>query len=264
MAEQDANSSATATDQSSSTGQGETVGSESTQPAAGGQVDAGQAEDKGNSGSSDGADGSEGDDGERRRPSRAERRISELSEKLGGLEQENRKLRELLDNPLDKEQIQLPDRSNQTEITSEQYTQDVVSVADQIVKARLGQILDENNRVLTGRQQRDRAFSELKGAPKKYKELDPNSEQYDPMLETYLANTFEKAFKADPGYSFDELVEQTLAIRNSVAKTTNTKQGGSKQSTSQGALKPAASKPAHKPIENMSSDEYLAYLRSTQ
>jgi len=265
MAE-DANGSTTTTAPGSSTEQDTTVGSTSTQPADGSQVDSGQAEGNGNSGSSDGSNGSDSGDEERRRPSRAERRISELSseiDKLRGVEAENQRLRELLDNPLAEGSIKLPDRSSQSEITTEQYTQDVVSVADQIVKARLTQIIGANNQALTQQQNADRAVRELKDAPKKYKVLDSNSEQYDPVLETYLSKQFERNFKADPSSSFDDLVEETLAIRGQVANT-NTNSSGTNKAASQGALKPTANKAPHKPVEQMTSDEYLAYMRSNR
>lgn len=270
MAETDANASATASAPVPSAGAGTQVGTQTEQPANNTVVESANAEVNGNSGSSDENNGSDGKESVRQRPSRAERRIAQLTERIKSqesVEQENARLRELLSNPIAANQISLPDRSQQEVITPEQYQQDLVNAADQIVKLRLNQTLGEHTKVLTRQQANERVLEDIDTAVKIYPELNPDNEQYDPELENYLATQFERSFQADPTYRFKSLVDETMKIRGKVAKTTNKSADGkpaekSTASTGGKALKSSTAKPSHKPVEEMNSDEFLDFIRA--
>lgn len=253
------------------------TGSTSEQPVEGAPVDgAGTGED--NSGSSDEGDGSQSKEGERSRPSRAERRISELNKlaserlkKSEDLESENARLRELLKDPIEaaKIKLNLPDYSQQESVSPQQFQDDLkkaaVEAADQIVRMRLEQALPANNREMTIRQFNDRAYEEMQSAIKDHPELDGDSEQYDQNLDNFLARTFERVYKADPTYRFKDLVKDVFEQRGgrdqrSTNPTESKEDKGSKTALRQ-TTQPAKT---HKPIADMTADEYKDYLRSTR
>lgn len=284
MADQDEGTqnsgSAVATASDSSTDTSQTTGSDSTQSAKVAQVDAGNAgneNDEGNSGSSDESNGSSEDSSgkkERSRPSPAQRRISELNklakasqQRNADLEEENKLLKDKLQDPLKAADIKLPDYSQQENVTPEQLKQDIVNAADQIVKLRMQQYIPENNREMTNRQYRERAFEDIERASKNHPELDPDSEQFDPKLDKFLAQTYERVFKADPSYRFRALVNEVFEQRRGrdQTNTNSTGETSKEDKTSKGALRQTGgAAKQHKPIAEMSADEYKDYLRSTR
>lgn len=273
--------SAVATASDSSTDTSQTTGSNSTQLDETAEVDTGDSSsenDEGNSGSSDEGDGSSDDSSgkkERSRPSPAQRRISELSklakasqQRNADLEEENKLLKQKLEDPLKAADIKLPDYSQQENVTPEQLKQDIVNAADQIVKLRMEQYIPENNREMTNRQYRERAFEDIERAARNHAELDPDSEQFDPKLDKFLAQTYERVFKADPSYRFRDLVNEVFEQRRGRDQTnTNPTDGTSNKedkSSKTAMRQTGGSAKQHKPIAEMSADEYKEYLRSTR
>lgn len=277
MADQDEGTqnsgSAVATVPEPSTGTSQSTGSNSTQVDDTAQVDAGDSTAGGKTGSSDEGNGTSSKEGERARPSRAERRISELSKladasqkRNANLEEENSRLRDQLEDPIKAADVRLPDYSQQDNVTPDQLKQDIVSAADQIVKLRMEQYIPANNQEMTVRQYREKAYEDIKSATRKHVELDPDSEQYEPELDKFLAATYDKVFRADPSYRFRELVNDVFKQRVGRGQT-NTKQTDETKAdkSSKTALRQTGgSAKAHKPIDEMSAAEYKDYLSSTR
>ncbi len=264
-------SGAVATASDSSPEEKQTTGSTSTQPVQTTQVDDGETGEN-NSGSSDEGDGTQRKEGERSRPSRAERRISELNKTAAeykkqaeDVEEENARLREMLKDPIKSAEVKLPDYSKQENVTPDQLKQDIVNAADQIVKLRMEQYIPASNKEMTIRQYRERAYEEMQTAMQSHPELDENSEQHDESLDKFISHTFDKVFKTDPTYRFKDLVKDVFKQREGrdqkITKQTDNKDDkGSKAALRQtgGAAK------THKPIADMTADEYRDHLRSTR
>lgn len=256
---------------SESSPEGQPTGSASTQPVDPVQVDAVETGED-NSGPSDEGNGSQREEGERSRPSRAERRISELNKAAANYkkqaedtEKENARLREMLKDPIKAAEVRLPDYSKQENVTPEQLKQDIVNAADQIVKLRMEQYIPANNKEMTIRQYTERAYEEMQEAIRSHPELDRNNDEaYDPDLDTFVANTFDRVFKADPTYRFKDFVKDVFKQREGRGQATkpavNKEDKSSKAALRQNT--PAA-KP-HKDIADMTADEYKDYLRSTR
>ena len=262
----------------SSTGASQdTTGSTSEQAPEAAEVDAAEGTQEDKSGSSDGSDGASSKEGERSRPSRAERRISELNKQAGDYkkrfedtEAENQRLRDMLKDPLKEADIKLPDYSKQENVTPQQLKQDIVDAADQIVKLRMDQYIPQNNRDMTVRQYRERAYEDMQSAIKAHPELDPeNDERFDPKLDKFLASTYKRVFDADPAYRFSELVNEVFEQRGGRDQTTTKPTDGTTDESktskgSKGALRQTGggtTKP-HKEVADMTADEYKDYLRS--
>jgi hypothetical protein len=262
----------------SSTGASQdTTGSTSEQAPEAATVDAAEGTEEDKSGSSDGSDGASSKEGERSRPSRAERRISELHKQsedyrkqLEDTKAENERLHEMLKDPLKEADIKLPDYSKQENVTPQQLKQDIVNAADQIVKLRMDQYIPQNNRDMTVRQYRERAYEDMRSAIKAHPELDPdNDERFDPKLDKFLASTYKRVFDADPSYRFNDLVSEVFEQRGgrdqkNTKPTDGTTDDSKTSKGSKGALRPTGggtTKP-HKEVADMTADEYKDYLRS--
>lgn len=250
------------------------------EPAA--QVENGTAP-QGNSGSSDGGNGTSEVDEGRARPPRSERRISELSKvaadekkRADDTEAENKRLRELLGNPIDQAKInlQLPDYSQQDSVRPEQIAADVrkaaIDAADQIVKIRLGQLLPEAMAGQDIKRSREAAVGQLREVSNSnsryyHPELDPDNEAYEPDTDDFLAKTFTRVFKADPTYNFRELVTAHFKQRGGRAQNNTNGENGTtgkpKTPVATRGTTGATSQP-HKPIGEMSAAEYRDFLNS--
>lgn len=265
-------SGAVATTSDSSPEDKQTTGSTSTQPDESTQVDDGETGEN-KSGSSDEGDGTQRKEGERSRPSRLDRRISELNKTAAeykkqaeDVESENARLREMLKDPLKAAEVRLPDYSKQENVSPDQLKQDIIDAADQIVKLRLEQYIPASNKETTVRQYRERAYEEMQSAIQSHPELDRNNDEtYDEDLDAFIANTFDRVFKADPTFRFKDLVKDVFKQREGrdqkITKPADNKEDkGSKAAMRQtgGAAK------AHKPIADMTANEYKDFLRSTR
>lgn len=248
------------------------TGSKSEQPKDPGKVDTGAEGEEGKPGSDDGGHGASRKEDERSRPSRAERRISELDKlakenekRANDLEQENAMLRDKLKDPIKAADIRLPDYSQQDNVTPEQLKQDIVNAADQIVKLRMEQYIPANNKEMTVRQYRERAYEDMQSAVRRRPELDPDNEKFEPELDQFLAKTFKRVFDADPSYRFRDLITDVFKQREGRGQNNTKEDAGTKKEDahSKTALRQTGgSAKAHKPIADMTADEYKDYLRS--
>jgi hypothetical protein len=264
--------SAVATPAVSPPAENQPTGSTTPQPTEPAQVEAAEA-GEGNPGSSDESNGSPRDEGERSRPSRAERRISEVNKVAAtykkhaeDVEEENKRLREMLKDPIKAAEVKLPDYSKQENVTPDQLKQDIVNAADQIVKLRMEQYIPANNKEMTIRQYSERAYEDMQEALRSHPELDSNNDEtYDPELDTFVANTFERVFKSDPTYRFKDLIKDVFKQREGRGQATTKPVVNKDDKASKGALRQTgpAAKP-HKDIADMTADEYKDHLRSTR
>lgn len=233
-------------------------------------VEAGQ-NTSGNSGNSDGSNGSTGD-GERGRPSRAERRIDELTAKIRESEAELAKrdslIKQLTDSPLDYSKVKLPDYSQMDQVTDEQIRKDVATAADQIATMRTSQAIEAFEDRLTRRESAGKALSEIDAMKAKYAVLNPAKEGvYNEKVERFLGDSFYKIFQKDPSYSFREHVENYFNAVGVPETNTSSEEGpaSSDARSSKGttAIRGGSGNArATKDINAMTSDELEAYIKS--
>lgn len=225
----------------------------------------------GNSGSSDGANGATGD-GDRGRPSRAERRIDELTAKIRELESESAKrdslIKQLTETPLDLSKVKLPDYSQMDQVTDEQIRKDVATAADQIATMRTSQAIEAFENRLTRKESAGKALSEIDAMKAKYDVLNPAKEgAYNENLERFLGDSFYKVFQQDPSYSFREHVEnyfdavgvpetKTSSDESTAASDARSSKGSTAIRGGTGSVR------ATKDINDMTSDELEAYIKS--
>ena len=251
------------TDVSSSSGT-QSTGSETSQPTRAGANANANVEANGNSGSGDGNNGSDGDSGERQRPSRAERRISELAKQVSELQSvnsENERLKQILANPIQNGMVNIPDLGD--EVTPERYKTDIINAADQLVKLRMGSVVQELQGTFTRSQANNRTLNDVEYVQEKYPELNPNSDRFDPKLEGFVSRQFQTSFRNDPNYSLRDLVEQVMEVRGT-AELDNENQTNEaiKHQKQQGAISGNGSKQPSKSIDQMTADELEAYIKS--
>lgn len=224
MAEQTQNSSAPAAASDTSAEDANKGGQPSTQPASDSQkVDTGKAEDnKGNSAASDGQDGAESDDGGRQRPSRAERRISELTAQVKKLQEENQTKSSLTDQlqktPIDS--VQLPDYSQMTEITPDQLKKDIINAASQIVDLKMTTTANVLEKNLSNREASEKSARAIEATINKYSVLNPNSDDYDADLDHEITDAYAEVVKTDPGYTFDKFIKPFTRVLDSMSTET--------------------------------------------
>ena len=244
------------------------AGAEALQPTNSVEVGNGNVEDNGNSEQSDAANGADSSDGARQRPSRAERRISELTKTIKDLEkqlqQPNQLYNELTKSPVNNSSVQLPDYSNLTEITPDQIRQDIISAASQIVDLKMqttAQVLESN---LTRTQAYEKRALEIEKAEAKYSALNPNSEDYDEDLVHEITDSYSEIFAKDPTVSFTKFIQPLTRLLDS-ASNTKPKGANNPEVSSKGksAIKPTATPTkSQKPFEQMTASEMEQYFAS--
>lgn len=228
----------------------------------------------GNSGQSDADNGAaQGGEDTRQRPNRAERRIgalhSELAEEFSrrqAAEEENARLKAMLEQPLGN-RVQMPDYSNVDQVTPEQLKQDIINTADQIVKIRLEEGLRQNAQQLSQRQANDRVLGDIDTVIRDYPSLDPNNEEtYNEPLDKYLSGTFQRAYKADNTLRLKDMMDEYFALHpNETGKRqTNSNQATASVDRSKAAVRSSGtrSNTGGKSVNDMSADEYLAYIKA--
>lgn len=226
-----------------------------------------------------GGNGGGGGDGDQPRPPRTERRISqlhgvneELRKENDTLKAENDSLKQLLENPIDKARVaanvQLPDRSQQQQITTEEYKQDVVNaatqIADEIVKQRLGQILPEQTKRTQAADNTGRVLQEMDAvldpeSPDYIPELDENNEAWDPTIDQNLAADWRDVFKGNPTRSFKSFAKGYVKQRGGRGNTNSGRNQGTtaiRQNAGGGKNRQVSATD----IAKMSAAEYAEYL----
>jgi len=243
------------------------AGAEALQPT-NANVDNGIVEAKGNSDSSDESNGAEGSDGVRQRPSRAERRISELTTRIkeleGALQQPSTLTQELSNNQVSPSSVQLPDYSQMSEITPDQIKQDIINAASQIVDLKMqttAKVLESN---FTRQQSADKRAVEIEKAEQKYSVLNPNSEDYDEDLVHDITESYGDVYAKDPTYSFTKFLQPLTRVLDSMSNTTGKPSNNQEVSSKGKAANKPTSSPAksQKPFESMTSKEMEQYFAS--
>lgn len=223
-------------------------------------VDSGIDQDNGNSDSSDESNGANSSDGARQRPSRAERRISELTTKIRELEsalQQPSSLSDVLsNNQVSPSSVQLPDYSQMSEITPDQIKQDIINAASQIVDLKMqttAKVLESN---LTRQQASEKRAQEIEKAEAKYSVLNPNSEDYDEDLVHEITESYGDIYTKDPTYSFTKFLQPLTRVLDSLSNT-NPQGATNSASASKGksANRPNATVKIQKSFNEMNSKE---------
>jgi len=231
-------------------------------------VDNGIDEGNSNSDSSDGSDGVDSSDGARQRPSRAERRISELTSKIRELEdalQHPSNLQETLSNTqVNPSSVQLPDYSMMAEVSPEQIKADIINAASQIVDLKMqttAKVLESN---LTRQQAVEKRAQEIEKAEQKYSVLNPNNEDYDEDLVHEITESYSEIYSKDPTLSFTKFLQPLTRLLDS-ASNTKPKGANNQEVSSKGksAIKPSNSpSKSQKPFEQMTASEMEQYFAS--
>lgn len=197
-----------------------------------------------------------------RKPTRAERRIHELNDKLKQATQPDQQGSNYGQPPT------LPQYSEDEIVTPERLQADVVqaaqSIAGQVVEQRLSQERAANNFQL------DKA--ELVKNPL----LDENSEAYLPEVEQAITEEFEqRAFKVigfnpvtgqpvtvlDPSVRLTDIAKRHLKVAEAAAKRSSAEVKNSVARTAdEAAIAPGATKRAEKPFSELSKEEMEAKL----
>lgn len=208
------------------------AGSDPSQTSNAGKVDTGS--DAGKSTASDEASGA-ADGGERQRPGRQERRISELSSKIKGLEaeldQKNQLAESLQQSAVDPSKIKFPDYSQVEQVTPEQLKQDIISTAEQIVDLKMQAAGTALEQKLTQGQAIDKSSAAIEAAINKYPALNPNSEDYDRDLDVEITDAYASVLQKDPSYSFTKFIkpfERILEASDTTSKDTSKTEPSSK------------------------------------
>lgn len=204
-------------------------------------VDSKNPEAKGNSGH-EGADGSEGDGDGRARPSRAQRRIHELSSQLREAREQAKPTQgEGNGDALDG--IKLPDFTGRESVTPEEINKSILDVARQIVDKRFeqhdaAQAVDQ--KVESTLAQMD---SDAEQAIKDYAVLDPNSEEFNQDLSDDIFEDFYDKVRLNPELRLNQFVEKKMQLYGH-AKKEGAVEAAKNLSTRQssGALRPGASR----------------------
>jgi hypothetical protein len=283
------NGSAVATPPASSDGGRSTTGSDSSQPSGQGtgnsRVDSGTDGSR-NSDRGDTDDGGDGNGNDRVRSPRVERRVSQLTSTVEqtrkdnlALAEENDRLREMLDDPIDKAKVasgvNIPDRSRQASISMDDYKNDVVSaataIADSIVKQRLAETLTENNKRLRQSDFTSRALDDMSAvtdpdSPGYVPALDQNSDDWDEDLDKEIADDWNRLFKADPTYRFKDHVKKYVKRRGGRTQN-NTNNSDSSRSRGSAALRQTGGTGKSRAVSDadiakMTADQYKTYLQS--
>lgn len=172
---------------------------------------------------SEGGDEAEGDKSEQR-PSRAERRINQLTEKLKAKD-EPQKQAEL---PPWLQQQQQP--TLEGEVTAEQLQQFIASQAQNMTRLELERYKQE----LSQQRQREDFGRDIEQLVKENPELDPNSDQYDADLDNALQELFESSNDLQTGRLNKKASDIFKAIKNVRQKE---RDKGSKETTASMAEK---------------------------
>lgn len=204
------NSGTAASGESSSNSSSAQQGTQQSQLAnTGSQVDGNGAEGNRNSDRSDDGNGGDGDAGGRGRASRADRRFSDLTSKIKDLERESQGKDQLINSlqsaKIDPSKLNMPDLAPGTELTNEQWKNDVAKAAEALVDLKVGALAETLNRRMTQKDGAGNALREIEAAKSKWKVLDhADDEHYNPDLDQAIGDSFYRIFKVDPSYSFSD------------------------------------------------------------
>ena len=180
-----------------------------------------------------------------RKPSRAERRIRELSEEVKRLKQQP----DL--SPF--QQPQAPQVEPGGELTVEQYQQHVAQQADAIASLRVQQQLQQYEATKNFE-------SDIELLPQKYPELDETSPEYNPVLVEKVSEAFKaRAFngnQVDPSVRLADVAKDYVDVARAAAKKSSADMKNAvAASADTSAIKPTATPSENKSASDMSIEE---------
>lgn len=141
-------------------------------------------------------------------------------------------------------------------LSPEEYQRDVLSTADIIVQARLGQY-----------QKSVEIQKDLEKMEQKYEELNPDSPEYSEDISKKLANLFEGQLKANPNAKLSTFVDSIMSLREEKAIDSEKKAKASLSARTldqkaEEAITPHEIEPeVEKPYETLSIESKEAYLK---
>lgn len=146
---------------------------------------------------------------------RAKNRFQDLANKVKEKDAELNSLREQLgkNKPGDFLDEDTPsyEPASDKEITFEDYQKHVMSAADNLVKQRMKQYVEQSERI----QNFEKGVNALES---KYPELNPDSENYDDNLSDTITKLYQKSSKANPDLNVVDFVDSVMNLRTSGMK----------------------------------------------
>lgn len=107
----------------------------------------------------------------------------------------------------------------------------------------------------------DRVNREAKELTRKYEELNPNSDDFDPELSDTVTEAALAYVRANPTKSLEEFVDKQMKVhKRAVTKEAKAEQAEIAKQSSQAGSRPSTTKPADKKFEDLSIEEMEAKL----
>lgn len=107
----------------------------------------------------------------------------------------------------------------------------------------------------------DRVNREARELTKKYAELDPNSDSWNPELSETVVEAAEAYVRANPTRSLEEFVDKQMRLyKRAATREAKAEQAEISRQSSQSAIRPTTTKPVDKKFEELSIEEMEAKL----
>lgn len=207
---------------------------------------------------------------EPKKPSRAERRIQQLSDKVKQVEQgTNQPAPQGPPSPqFDVRQYADPEGNVDERRINEAYGQNVVQTASAIANLEVQRQLNHQRAV-------DYFDRDSESLPTQYEELNENSDAYTPELDESIAQEYqEKAFKVvgydqqgrpitqlDPSVRLADIAKRQINSARAYAQRVSARSNaGQERAADEAAPRPTGDRPADKPFEQLSREEMKARL----
>lgn len=181
-----------------------------------------------------------------RKPTRAERRIRQLSEQL-------KQERESHQQPPQYQQPQYPQVDPGAELTPEQYQQHVVQAADTIAAARVREQMEQY-------QAQSNLDKDIETLPTLYPELDEESDSFDPVVYDRVVERFKReAFnngRLNPNARLADVAKDYIEVARAAAERSNASiKQNIEKTVDESAVKPNATARPEKSPSDMSIEE---------
>jgi len=147
--------------------------------------------------------------------------------------------------------------------------QDVVKPGEELTADELNTRLSEREQRIFQMQelrlQQERALNrinqEASDVVRKYKQLDPESDQFDPELSSWVTDTVTEVVKANPNTSVKKIVSGLMKpYQRQITKEVATQTENIAKQVSESAIRPSNAKPAEKKFEDKTIAEMEAEL----
>lgn len=142
-------------------------------------------------------------------------------------------------------------------VTPEEYRRNVLTTADWLVKARIGQADTRRDKVVEVK-------TDLVEVQRKYSNLDPKSENFDKDLSTKLATLYNNQLKADPRAKLLDFVNTVMDVRKGGKEEGQAEaQATLSEQKAEEALTPSTAEVEEAPVnfEELGLEEQEKYLK---